>query len=644
MRRAPLLLLVVCLPSLSRADARRYTIVDGPDHRAVGQQTCTVVSARERVCAWEFVNRGLGPKLTERIVVDDAGLPMLIANDGVDCEHNPVHERFTRAGERGFFVSEQAAPEEEAMLARALLRARNHRLPLLPGGEATIDRVGTVDVSDGKTHKRVTQYEITGLELMPDTLWLEDDGGLFCVGDTILDGWASAGATLAAAAEARALARRAQLFATLAKKPQRPLAIVHARLFDAESAQSRPATTVIVDGERFAAVGADRAVMIPPGAEIIDATGKTLLPGLWDLHTHLDEVSGLLAIAAGVTTARQMAGSAKDPRTLSAQWNAGHAVGPRILQVGLVDSPGPGESPAELVRNEREVRAAVDRDADAGFPQVKVYNSFKRELLPAFVDEARRRGLRISGHVPNGLKAADLVRAGFDELQHAYFVFLNFLPEGEMLPMARFLVFANHAGEVDLASPAVRDFVALLVKHHVDLDLTLVSGEQWLMARRGSVGPTYAAIADRLPVQLRRMLAGGGGLPIDAGSDARYRASFAATLKLAKLVHDAGVVIAVGTDVWPFGFSMHRELELLVQAGIAPAEVLRMATLGNARIMKRERELGSIAPGKLADFVLVDGDPTRDISAIRRTTLVGKGGTLFDPAAIDRAAGILPRR
>ncbi len=349
-----------------------------------------------------------------------------------------------------------------------------------------------------------------------------------------------------------------------------------------------------------------------------------------------------MAIAAGVTSAREMVNSAQEPRPLLAQFDAGSAVGPRVLRVGLVDSPGPGESPAELVSDERQVRAAVDRDADAGFAQVKVYNSFKRELLAAFVDEAHRRGLRISGHVPNGLKAADLVRAGFDELQHAYFVFLNFLPEGEMMPMARFAVFANHAGEVDLKSPAVRDFVTLLQRRHVDLDLTLVSGEQWLMARRGTMAPTYAAIADRLPVQLRRQLTAGGGLPVDAGSDARYRASFAATLALARLVHDAGVPIAVGTDELLYGFSLHRELELLVHAGIAPGEALRMATLGNARIMKRDRELGSVAPGKLADFALVDGDPTRDISAIRRTVLVGKGGTLFEPAAIYRALGIQP--
>ena len=636
------LVVFVCGLAQAAPAVRRYDIVDGPDHRVVGGQACTVRSPRERVCDWGFVDRGLGPKLTSRIVVDDEGLPTFIENRGQDYDHNPVDERFTRGRERGFFVSEQGGAEEEAMLARALLRAPDHRLPLLPGGEAAIARIGTIEVDNGRAKKRVTQYEITGLELQPDAIWLEDDGEAFCVGITILSGWERAGDALSAAEGKRAGERRRQLVARLARTPSGPLAIVHARLFDAERARVRPETTVVVEHGRFVAVGPDGAVPPPAGAEIIDATGKTLLPGLWDLHVHPDEVAGLMMIAGGVTSARDMAGSATGARPLLDAFEAGTAVGPRIVRVGLLDAPGPGESHGELVHDEREVRAAIDRDAAAGYAQVKVYNSFPRTLLTAFVDEARRRGLRMSGHVPNGLKAVDLIRAGFDELQHAYFLFLNFLPEHEMMPLARFRVFADHAGEVDLTSAPVRAFIAMLKQHHVDVDLTLVSGEQWLMARKGQVAPTYAAVADRLPVQVRRMLFAGGGLPTDAGSDARYRAAFAATLKLARALHDAGVAIAVGTDVQLYGFSLHRELELLVEAGIAPAEALQMATLGNARIMKRDGELGSIAPGKLADFALVDGDPTRRISDVRKTVLVGKGGVLFDPGAIYGAIGIRP--
>src|SRR5262249_15449313 len=156
--------------------------------------------------------------------------------------------------------------------------------------------------------------------------------------------------------------------------------------------------------------------------------------------------------------------------------------------------------------------------------------------------------------------------AGFDELHHAYFLFLAFLPEHEMMPMARFKVFADHAGELDLSSKPVRDFVVRLKQHHVVVDLTLVSGERWLLGRAGAIPPTYAAVADRLPPQTRRELLA-GALPLDADSEARYRAAFRATLALATALHRAGVPLAVGTDETMYGFSLHRELELLVEAG-----------------------------------------------------------------------------
>jgi amidohydrolase family protein len=647
--RAALAVALCAASSTTNASPRvvRYTIVGGADHAEVGEQRCTIVSPRERVCDWSFRDRGLGPKLKARIVVDDRGLPWLVENTGVDYDHNPVSERFTRTpsvAANAFYVTPPAlqSPEEQAVLARALLRAPNHRLALLPSGEAAIERIGELEVRHGDARKKVVQYEITGLEMVPTPIWLDEQNEGFCIGNTILAGWQDTGAALGAEEEKRIDERRARLAATLARTPKGGLAIVHARLFDASSGRVRPHTTVVMKDGHVAAVADDGAIPIPTGAEVIDAAGKMLLPGLWDMHTHLSEERALMLVAGGVTTARAMAASARQPSGLSKQIAAGTAVGPRVIEVGLVDGPGPGESHAELVHDADEARAAVDRDADAGFAQVKVYNSFRREWLRAFIDEAHRRHLRVSGHVPNGMKAADLVAAGVDEIQHAYFVLLNFLQEGEMMPMARFKVFADHAGEVDLGAPAFRAFLATLKQRAVALDLTLVSGEQWLLARTGAVGPTYASIADRLPPQERRQLVGGGGLPVEPGSDARYRAAFAATLKLARAAYEAGVPIAVGTDETLYGFSMHRELELLVAAGIPAADVLRMATLGNARIMRRDGDLGALAPGKLADFLLVAGDPTQRISDIRHVVLVGKGGTLFVPDEIYKKIGIRP--
>jgi hypothetical protein len=212
--------------------------------------------------------------------------------------------------------------------------------------------------------------------------------------------------------------------------------------------------------------------------------------------------------------------------------------------------------------------------------------------------------------------------------------FVNEPPPKDLTPMSRFKAFAERAGAIDFDSPAVRDFVKQLKARNVDVDITLVSGEQELTARPGQPSPVYAAIARRLPAQTERQYEGGALVAAPA--------SFAATLKLARVLHDAGVPLAFGTDEQLYGFSAERELELYVKAGIPAADALYAATLGAARIMKRDSDLGSVAAGKLADLVLIDGDPLADISAVRRPTIVSKSGNLYDPIALWSALGIAP--
>jgi imidazolonepropionase-like amidohydrolase len=150
----------------------------------------------------------------------------------------------------------------------------------------------------------------------------------------------------------------------------------------------------------------------------------------------------------------------------------------------------------------------------------------------------------------------------------------------------------------------------------------------------------YAAVAERLPPQVRRYLLA-GGLPVPDGKDERYRESSKALLRMIKMLYDAGVTLVAGTDAAP-GFALHRELELYEEAGIPANEVLRIATIGAARVMKRDGELGSIAPGKIADLILVDGDPARRVSDIRRVTLVVKDGAVYEPAALYKSIGVRP--
>jgi imidazolonepropionase-like amidohydrolase len=143
-----------------------------------------------------------------------------------------------------------------------------------------------------------------------------------------------------------------------------------------------------------------------------------------------------------------------------------------------------------------------------------------------------------------------------------------------------------------------------------------------------------------MPAQVRRGFFY-GGLEVPQGMDQRYRDSFQQMLKMTKVMYDAGIRIEAGTDGLA-GFTLHRELELDAQAGIPPAKVLQLATLGAARIMKRDDQLGSIAHGKLADMILIDGDPATQISDIRKVVTVIKDGVVYQNAALYQALGVSP--
>jgi imidazolonepropionase-like amidohydrolase len=324
-------------------------------------------------------------------------------------------------------------------------------------------------------------------------------------------------------------------------------------------------------------------------------------------------------------------------------FDEGRLIGPRVVMAGIIDGPGPYAGPTNvLVDTPAAARAAVARYAAHGFVQIKIYSSVKPELVPVLVEEAHRRGLRVSGHIPAFMSAEQAVRAGYDEIQHANFLFLNFWADSvpDTRTPARFTAVGERAAGLDLDGAPVREFIALLKERHVAVDPTLNIFESLLTARRGTVSAGDAAIADRLPPQIRRGLLS-GGLPVPEGMDQRYRDSFAQMPRLIKRLYDAGVVIEAGTDAAP-GFALHRELELYSAAGIPNAEVLRLATLGAARVMGVERERGSIAPGKQADLVLVDGDPLERIGDIRRTEWVVKDGWLYRSADLYQAVGVVP--
>jgi imidazolonepropionase-like amidohydrolase len=456
----------------------------------------------------------------------------------------------------------------------------------------------------------------------------------------VVEGWESSLPRLKEVQDAWEKRLEKDRAARLARRPQGALAFRNARLFDPESGKSAPGTTVVISGNRIQAVGPDAEIQIPAGAEVVDAAGKTLMPGLWDMHAHVSPLDGLFNLASGVTTVRDLANDTDLLLDIRKRIEAGEMLGTRIIMAGFIDGPGPYAGPTKvLVDTPEEALAAVDNYAKLGYEQIKMYSSLDPKLVPVIVERAHAKGMRVSGHIPNGLTAEQAVRAGFDEIQHVNFLFLNFLDGVDTRTPERFHAVGDKGPDLDLKSDRVQAFLDLLKSKGTVTDPTLVTFEGIFTDRVGEVSHSFAPVADRLPPQVQRGLVVGGMAP--KGKEERYALAYKAMKAMVRALHEKGIPFVAGTDNLA-GLSLVRELELYVDAGIPAVDALRAATLVPARVMKREKDLGTVAPGKLADVILVDGDPTADIRTIRRVVLTVKDGTVYDPAKLWAEVGVKP--
>jgi hypothetical protein len=639
----------------------RYTFILAGNK--AGFETSAIESDGTLVFHSEFSDRGRGPKIDERVVLGKDGIPVQISNKGNDYLKAPVDEQFSlnngkaawksqaEQGEKSvsgsaFYVSSAGAAQEAGVLARALWAAPGHKLALLPEGEARIEKLGPLNVQANGQSRTIIQYSIEGLGFNPDSVWLNEDGSFFAVSSSwsavVPEGWESTVDTLNKIQDQIHSQRAANLAKTLAHISTKPLVFQHANLFDADGAIMRPGSTVVISGNKIVAVGRDGQVNIPKDAEVIDATGKTLMPGLWDMHVHLGPSDGLLDMAAGVTSVRDLANDIDFLNATRKRFDDGTEIGPRILMAGFVDGRGPYQGPTKVFADtEEEAKADIDRYASLGYVQIKIYSSIKPELVPKIAQMAHAHGMRVSGHVPAGMIARQFVLDGADEIQHMNFIFLNFSPSvKDTNSRTRLTYVAEHGAEVHPESDEAKEFIQFLKEHKTVVDPTLGVFESSYVDRPGVMAKGLGPAADRLPPQVRRAFLG-GGLPAPGELDQRFRDSFQQMLKMTKALYDAGVPIVAGTDGFT-GFYLHHELELYAQAGIPAPKVLQIATLGAARVMKRDRELGSIAPGKLADMILVDGDPSARISDIRKVQTIVKDGVVYQSADLDRAMGVKP--
>jgi hypothetical protein len=625
-----------------------------------GTQTVEAQSDGTVRSEYSYNDRGRGDHITATWKLDGAGVAIEYDGNGNDYMKAPVGEHFeikngraswknrSEQGEQAisgeaFYLPMNAPPEFFGVLARALLKAPNHKLPLLPAGEATIEKLSKVIF--GNTE--FTEYRITGLGFSPQTIWLSRNGTSSSVSpwfSVVPNGLESSIPRLIDAQQRTDAAWSERIARVIAHTPSDDLVIRNARLFDPRDLSITPATSVVVSGERIVRNGPDSDIKPSANAEIIDAKGRFLMPGLWDNHQHFSDNDGALDLANGVTSARDMANDTDTFLQRVARFDNGTEIGPRVLKAGIIDGTGEFAGPTKMrVDTAEQAIQDVDWYADHGCAQIKIYSSIKPELVPIIADHAHARGLRVSGHVPAFMSARQFVEGGADEIQHLNFIVLNFLfPEvKETRNRDRFTKVAERAAEFTPDKPEVRDFINFLAQHHTVLDPTISIFEGPFCGNPSAITPGLEEIVPRFPPQVRRAMLS-GALEVPPDKQAAYHEAFPAMLRLLKAIHDAGVTIVPGTDALA-GYTLHHELELYARAGIAPSEVLRMATWTPALVMGVNKDRGVIAPGKLADMILVDGDPTKNIRDINNVTTVIKGGKVYDPTAIEKALGITPR-
>jgi imidazolonepropionase-like amidohydrolase len=505
-----------------------------------------------------------------------------------------------------------------------ILRASPEAPPL------QIRRAGSDTVALPSGRGRLTRYTVANLMFGREILWMDGKGRLAAVmtfagglpQEQVLEAYMPAFSQLVRSGVRQEMADLDDLDRQVRPEAVGAFAVVGARLIDGTGAAPIDDSVVVVRNGRIAAVGARSTVSLPGGMPVIHAEGQSLLPGLWEMHSHYSGVEfGPALLAAGVTTARDCGGEFGFLTTVRRKIDTDHALGPRLLLAGLIDAGGSrgfgavdAETPAEGV-------AAVDRYADAGFVQIKVYDQLQPDVLKAVSAEAHRRGLTVTGHVPAAVDAFGGVADGMDQINHLQFVTRAMAPKGA-------------TGPVDLTSDRARRLIALLKARQIVVDPTDGWGEMAghpKTVRAASFEPGLEAAPFSLSSKFEAM---SGQL-----DESAFRERMEANGRVIKALYDAGVPLVAGSDTGLIGYGIDRELELYVQAGVPAMAAIQIATLGSARAMRLDRESGSIEIGKRADLMLVEGDPLANISDLRRVTKVIRDGEVYDSQALGRSVG-----
>ncbi len=618
-------------------DTTTYTV---DNHGRVAGEMTVTSRADSLVVRWVYTDRNRGGRVETRYRLGADGAPVggeqravlldgsvgeptqrfAVVGDSVRL-HEGATTRMVRPAAGAFVGLPSVTPWEQAALARHLLSRPQRSASLLNGQAARAEVITDTSLALRGARQRarlVLVYQ--GTSTNPNSVWLDERGELLATGAAwFITVRAGAEPLLPALRRIELAWRNARGEAVAREAVTRTngtIAITNANLFDSESGTMRAGQTILIRGDRIVEVGATGSVTIPSGATVIDAAGKTVMPGMWDMHTHLQvnnqSAGSLVQLINGLTTVRDLASDVDVAVSQRDRERAGLLASPRVILGGFIEGPLAWAGPSEAIaRDEAEARAWVACYDSLGYRQIKLYNLVHPDLVPVIAAETKRRGMILSGHIPRGMSIAAALALGYNEIQHAAFFFSDFFPDSLYLPRMRAYsqVATAVAPTFDVFSPGMTRL----------LDVVKASG--------AAVDGTF------------NLWIGGGGAVVGAGGSTDQQRADSAYLNLIRRLHAHGIPLIAGTDN-SSGSTFRRELEMYERAGIPAEEVLQIATIRAARFMRDDRDYGSIAAGKVADVIIVNGRPAERIADLANIETVIRGGRLYQVSDLQRALGM----
>lgn len=635
--------------------------------QAIGEETYKIIRDHASLSVkmdFKFTDRGTAvplsatfrgtPDLTpEAFEIKGSTSRQSVIDEAVEVQAGKIrirnHEKWAdSAAPQQFFTIAGYAPATMQMLLVRYWTAHGSpgQLKTFPSGSVKVEPRGQDTITHGGKGETLDRYTIEGLIWGRETLWLDSHQNLvaavtvdaeFDHFEAIREGYEDALPDFVGRAGSDGMATLADISKGISGSRAETLALVGATVIDGTGRPAVADAAVIINNGRIVAVGPRTKIKIPENATVVEERGKTILPGLWDMHAHFEQVEwGPIYLAAGVTTVRDVGNELEFITAVRDAVANGRGLGPRLLLAGVVDGSSSFTMGVQRVDTPEQARQWVDRYHNAGFQQMKIYSSVKLEEVKAVADEAHRLGMTVTGHVPEGLNAYQVIEAGQDQINHIdYIAAIMHAPlPADASRADRRKAIVN----IDLNSAEAQKAISFLKAHGTVVDPTTALFEMFTATTAKpmvSFEPGVARVAPELAEQLT-----------DAGPPSSkselVQKMFEKNLAIIGALHRAGVPIVAGTDQAVPGYSLHREIELYAQAGFSPMEAIQAATLVPARAMGLDKESGTIEAGKRADLIVLNGNPLDDIRNTRNVEYVITNGVMYNCAELWRSVGFKP--